>query len=128
MKGFIVALLTGLVLTGSAMTTAQAATTPPPTLISLGVNAPAETCSFGVTVDGTNYSMAGTFKLNVSASGKVLFQCRGDLITPAPSQGLVINSDRSVGFVCYDGSGFVPTNDWTFVITPSGKAKYSCHA
>jgi hypothetical protein len=134
MKKLIFAVLASLVLTGVGMTSAQAATTPPAGP-ALSVSLDNNTCEISVVVDSTFYTTgvpntpsSATMKVNVSGSGNVLFQCAGQLITPAPSQGLVVNSDRSTVSACWNGSEFLLSNDWTLVITPSGKLQYSCHA
>jgi len=127
MKRLIVALMMGTVLACFGAMAAQAATTPPPDVVAMGVANP-DSCGIGVGFGTSGYSATGTFKVNNSGKGNVLFQCSGDLTTPAPSKGLVINSDRSTEFACWNGSAFVFSNDWSIVITPSGNLKYSCHA
>jgi hypothetical protein len=106
--------------------------TPPPTELSLGVSIDhgSARCAVGVTVGGIHYQsqIDESLKLKQSASGNILFQCSADLATPAPEHGLVIDSDGTFEFACYDGDFFTFTTDWQIVITPSGKLFYSCHA
>jgi hypothetical protein len=135
MKRITLLLLLVLGIGAVAGTAAQGATTPPPTEpFGVGFNRETGECGLFATIGGTTYDAGfvpphtGTFKLNMSADGKVLFQCKSDLRSPPPTQTLVINSDRSTTFACWNGTGFSFTTDWQIVLTPSGKAFFNCHA
>jgi hypothetical protein len=118
-----------MVAINAVATTGVHSATAPPTGYSLSFDLAAGICGVSVEVGGVYYYGGGlpgepsTLKLD---SG--FLQCKAELRVAPPEQAIVVNTDRTIRFVCWDGARPTWTTDWQILVTPSGKISYTCHA